>query len=153
MTVAVVLILGMLAGSGYVVWEHRDASLQRQRSAEFAAAARQGVVTMLSLDFNKAEADVKRVIDNSTGQLRDDFGARAADFTTTVRESKVVTQGTVNATAVESMSDDSAVVLVSARSQVTNSAGAQQEPRVWKLAVTVTRDGDQLKLSKVQFIP
>jgi Mce-associated membrane protein len=70
-----------------------------------------------------------------------------------VEQSKVVTEGTVNATAVESMTGDSAVVLVQATSKVTNSAGANQEPRSWRFSITVTRDGGQLKMSKVEFIP
>jgi Mce-associated membrane protein len=65
----------------------------------------------------------------------------------------VVTEVNVNAAAVESMSDDSAVVLVSASSRVTNVAGAKQEPRSWRLSVDLKRDGDQLKMSKVEFVP
>jgi len=42
---------------------------------------------------------------------------------------------------------------VSASSRVTNAAGAKQEPRSWRLSVDVNRDGDQLKMSKVEFVP
>ena len=59
----------------------------------------------------------------------------------------------MQATAVESMTDDSAVVLVAATSNVTNAAGAKQDPRPWRLSVSVARDGDQIKISKVEFIP
>ena len=97
-------------------------------AAAFAAGARQGVINMTSLDFNRAKQDVQRVIDSSTGQFRDDFQQRAGDFTKVVEESKVVTEGTVNAAAVESMDDHSALVLISATSRITNSAGAKDEP-------------------------
>ena len=107
----------------------------------------------MSLDYNKAKEDVQRIIDNSTGQFRDDFKNQADDFIKVTQESKVVTEVNVNATAVESMSDDSAVVLVSASSRVTNAAGAKQEPRSWRLSVDLKRDGDQLKMSKVEFVP
>jgi Mce-associated membrane protein len=151
--VAILLICTLLAASGYLAWQHRQASQDRQRTAEFAAAARQGVVTLTSLDFNRAKDDVQRVIDNSTGSFKADFQSRADDFRSVVEQSKVVTKGTVNATAVESMTADSAVVLVAATSQVTNAAGARQEPRAWRLSVTMTRDGGQLKMSKVEFVP
>jgi len=49
--------------------------------------------------------------------------------------------------------DDSAVVLVSATSRVTNAAGAKQEPRSWRLSVNLQREGDQIKMSKVEFVP
>ncbi|MGK8486404.1 hypothetical protein [Nocardia asiatica] len=151
--VAVAVIALALAGSGYSVWHHHEVTEKDRRAAEFTAAARQGVVALTTLDFNRAKDDVQRVLDNSTGSFRGDFQARAADFTTVVQQSQVTTEGKVNATAVESMTEDSAVVLVAATSQVTNSAGARQEPRAWRLSVTVTRDGDQLKMSKVEFVP
>ena len=59
----------------------------------------------------------------------------------------------MQAAAVESMTDDSAVVLVSATSTVTNAAGAKQDPRPWRLSVNVARDGDRVKISKVEFVP
>ena len=105
--------------------DHRTQAAEQQRRAEFAAAARQGVVTLMSLDFNKAKEDVQRIIDNSTGQFREDFKNQADDFIKVAQDSKVVTEVTVNATGVESMTEDSAVVLVSATSRVTNAAGAR----------------------------
>ena len=55
----------------------------------------------------------------------------ADDFTKVVEQSKVVSQGTVQAAAVEldTMTDNSAVVLVACTSEVTNAAGAKQDPR------------------------
>jgi Mce-associated membrane protein len=151
--VAALVIVGSLAGSGYVVWQHHEVAAQRERSDEFAAAARDGIVALTSLNFNHAKEDVQRIIDNSTGSFRDDFQARADDFVKVVETSKVVAQGTVKATAVQSISDDSAVVLVVAEEQITNSAGAKKDPRVLRLSVMVTRDGDQFKLSRVELVP
>ncbi|HEX2286289.1 MAG TPA: hypothetical protein VHI10_15955 [Mycobacterium sp.] len=143
----------LVAASGYMVWQHREATQRQQQSAEYAAAGRQSVVTLMSLDFNHAQEDVQRIIDNSTGQFKTDFESQAEDFVKVAQESKVITEVTVNSTAVESMTDDSAVVLVAASSKVTNSAGAQQEPRAWRLSVDLQRDGDQIKMSKVEFVP
>lgn len=149
---AIVLIICFTAAGGYMAWQHRDATQREQRAARFVAGARQGIVNMTSLDFSKAKEDVQRVIDSSTGQFRDDFEQRAKDFTTVVERSKVVTEGTVNAAALESMDEHSASVLVSATSKITNSAGAKDEPRAWRLRVTVTEDGGQYKMSKVDFV-
>jgi Mce-associated membrane protein len=147
------VICALLAASAYLSWHHHGVMQNRARAAEFAAAARQGVVNMTSLDFGKANDDVSRILSSSTGAFKDDFERHAADFTSVVEQSKVVTKGAVNATAVESMTDDSAVVLVSATSTVTNAAGAKAEPRSWRLIVTVSRDAGQLKMSKVEFVP
>jgi Mce-associated membrane protein len=64
-----------------------------------------------------------------------------------------VTESTVNAAAVDTMSDDNAVVLIAATTRVTNTAGAQQQPRSWRVAVSLTREGGQIKLAKVEFVP
>ncbi|OBB45707.1 hypothetical protein [Mycobacterium sp. 852002-51961_SCH5331710] len=151
--VAVVLILAFGAASGYMVWQHRLAEQDRQETAEFTAAARQSVVTLMSLDFNRAKEDVQRIIDNSTGQFKQDFEAQAEDFTNVAKESKVVTEVTVNTAALTSKTDNNATALVSATSRVTNTAGANQEPRSWRLKVDLVREGDQIKMSKVEFVP
>ena len=150
---AIVLICAFAGFSGYMAWQDRDATQREQRAARFVAGARQGVVNMTSLNFAKAKEDVQRVIDSSTGEFRDDFQRSAKDFTTVVEKSKVVTEGTVNAAALESMDEHSASVLVSATSKITNAAGAKDEPRAWRLRVAVTEDGGQYKMSKVDFVP
>ncbi len=153
MTLASLCTIALIAASVVMVKHHRDQAAEQQRSAEYAAAARQSAVTLMSLDFNKAKEDVQRIIDNSTGQFRDDFKNQADDFVKVAQDSKVITEVTVNATGVESMTNDTAVVLVSATSRVTNAAGAKQEPRSWRLSVNLQRDGGQIKMSKVEFVP
>lgn len=149
--VALIAVSGTV--SGLLVQHHRHTVQADQREVEFTEAARQGVVALTSLDFSRAEQDVARVLEHSTGAFRDDFAGRAQDFTSVIQQSQVATAGTVNAAAVESMTEDSAVVLIAATSQVTNSAGAQGEPRAWRLSVTMTREGDTIKMSKVEFVP
>jgi len=153
MTLASLCTIALIAVSVLMVQNHRHQVAEQQRSAEFAAAARQSAVTLMSLDFNKAKEDVQRIIDNSTGQFRDDFKNQADDFIKVAQDSKVITEVTVNATGVESMTNDTAVVLVSATSRVTNAAGAKQEPRSWRLSVNLQRDGGQIKMAKVEFVP
>jgi Mce-associated membrane protein len=150
---AIVLICAFVGASGYMVWQRNETTERNQRTANFIAGARQGVVNMFSLDFNRGKEDVQRVIDSSTGQFRDDLQQRAKDFTTVVEQSKVVTQGTVNAAAVQSVDGNSALVLVAASSRITNAAGAKDERRSWRLKVTVTEEGGQYKMSKLEFVP
>jgi Mce-associated membrane protein len=149
----VILIVCFTGASVYMVLQHRDATKHQQREAAFVAGAKQGVLNMISLDFNKAKADVQRVIDSSTGQFKDDFQQRANDLIAVVTQSKAITEGTVNAAAIESMDQDSAVVLISATSQVTNSPpGKDEPPRIWRLRVTVAQVGGQYKMSKVEYV-
>ncbi len=150
---AAVALCALLAANAYLIWSGHTASQQHAHRAEFAAAARQGVINLMSLDFDNSDADLQRLIDSTTGDFRADFEKRRNDFATVLKESKVVAEANVRITAVEKMTDDSATVLVAATSQVSNSTGAQQQPRAWRLSIDVTRDNGQIKMSKVEFVP
>ena len=150
---AVALIVGFVAAGVYMTLHHQRVVTQQERSAEFAAAARQGVVTLMSLDFTRAEEDVQRIIDNTTGDFRKDFEGQAEIFTQVAQESKVITEATVNSVAVASMTQDTATVLVAVTTNVSNAASQEQQPRSWRLSVDVARDAGQIKLAKVEFVP
>ena len=151
--VAIIVSCALLAASGYLFWQHQQAQREQKRRADFAAAAGQAVVTLMSIDSSSAQDDVQRIIDNSTGQFRDDFQRSADEFVGVARQSKAVTKASLKATAVESMTGESAVVLVTAATTMNNSAGADQPPRTWRLSVNVIKDGDRIKMSKVDFVP
>jgi Mce-associated membrane protein len=150
---AVALTIGFVAAGVYMTLHHQRVVAQQERSAEFAAAARQGVVTLMSLDFTRAEEDVQRIIDNTTGDFRKDFEGQAEIFTQVAQESKVITEATVNSVAVASMTQDTATVLVAVTTNVSNAASQEQQPRSWRLSVDVARDAGQIKLAKVEFVP
>jgi Mce-associated membrane protein len=148
----IVAICALLGASGWMAWHHHNVVKERQESAAFVSAARQGIINLTSLDFNKSKEDVQRILDSSTGEFRDQFQKKADDFASVVKDTKAVAQGSVAAAAVESTTKDSAVVLVLANERVTNVAGAKDQPRTFRFRVSVVRDGDQLKLSKVEFV-
>ncbi|BBY18293.1 hypothetical protein [Mycolicibacterium litorale] len=152
-SLAVLVTAASLAASGYMAWHHREAAGQHQQSVEFAAAARQIAFTLMSIDAAKAEESVKQILDNSTGQFHEEFKVASEDFVRLAQDGKVVTDVKVKAAAVESMTNDSATVLVTATSTVTNAAGADRQPRSWRLSVDIVRDAGQLKMSKMEFVP
>lgn len=143
----------LLGASAWMFSSQRTAQAHERNRAEFVAAARQAVVTLMSIDFNDPQGSVQRIVDNSTGPFRDEFLGAADDFSRVAKDAKVTTKATATAAAVESMTSDSAVVLVSASSTVTNAAGAEESPRRWRLTVDLRREGDQIKMSKVEFVP
>lgn len=150
---ALILICAALGTSGYLVWYHRKTVDERQRAAEFAAAARQGAITLMSIDPNKARDDVQRIIDDSTGTFRNGMLINAQDLVKAVEQSKVSTKVAVKAVAVESMTDDSAVVLVATRAEVANPDQSKPPPRSWRIVMDLQRDAGQIKVSKVEFVP
>lgn len=150
-SLAVVLIAGLLAGAGYLFAQHRTAVVQDRLRAEFSAAARQGVVNLMSMDAEHPEESVQRVIDESTGKFKVNFQDTSEDLIKAMRDAKVITRVTVNDTAVESMDDDAGVVLVAATSERQGAQSAKdKEPRQWRVLVTLQRDGGRLKIADVE---
>jgi len=151
--VALLCTAALLTVGGYLTWDHRKTVHDERMRAEYTAAARQVAVSLMSIDHNNADADVQRIIDNSTGEFRDEFAQASEDFVRLAKDAKVTTEATATAAAVESMTDDAAVVLVAVSSTVTNTEGAKDAPRNWRLSVDLRRDGDQIKMAKVEFVP
>lgn len=133
--------------------QHGKVAAQRAGDRRFVDAARDGIVALLSIEHTRARADVQRVLDLSTGQFHDDFARSADDFVKTAQDSQAVTKGSVNAAALEKVDGDQAVVLIAAVSEVSNVGGARQDPRPFRISVTVTRDGEECKMSDVEFVP
>lgn len=136
-----------------MLWQHAKAGAQRAQERRFVDAARDGVVALLSIDYNHARADVQRVLDLTTGQFHDDFDHSADDFVKTAEESKAVSVGKISAAALDVVDGDRARVLISATSVVSNAKGAKEDARPFRMSVTVTRDGDTCKMSDVEFVP
>lgn len=153
MGVVAVLTAAALTLTVLMLWQHRGVAAHRAADARFVDAARTGVTALLTIDHTRAKDDVRRILELSTGSFRDDFARRADDFIKTAELSKAVTKGSISAAALESAEADTAVVLVAASSQVTNANGAKEDPRPWRMSVTVTRDGDNVKMSDVEFVP
>jgi Mce-associated membrane protein len=150
------LTAGLLGATGYMVWQHQKAAETRRSAAEFTAAARQDVINLMSMDYTKAQESVQRVLDNSTGKFRANFDETADEFARALRDEKIITTATINDAAVEpgSMTEKSAVVMVSATSQREGKQAPkeQQRPQVWRVVLTLEREGDQIKMSGVEFV-
>lgn len=149
--VGVILLCASFAASGYMVWRDHAIMHRRQLVPEFAAAAREGVTTLMSIDAQHAEEDVQHIIDLCTGTLKTQLEATSGMMVKQAEDSKVSSKVTVEAVAVESVSDNSGVVLVAAKSEVTDPDNARR-PGLWRVSVNLNRDGGRLKMSKMEFV-
>jgi Mce-associated membrane protein len=152
--VTTLVTAGLLAATGYMLWQHHKTAQQRHSAAEFVAAARQDVVNLMSMDYNKSQESVQRVLDGSTGKFRANFDETADEFAKALRDEKIITSASVNDAAIDSMTGDSAVVLISAtsRREGKQAPKEQQQPQVWRVVLTLEREGDQIKMSGVEFV-
>jgi Mce-associated membrane protein len=95
---------------------------------------------------------VHRTIDVTTGALKSQLEATSDYVAKTAQDAKVTTKATVEDVAVESMTENSAVVLVVAKSDTINPDKSKRPPVFWRLSVNIDRDAGQLKLSKLDFV-
>ena len=149
---AIVVLSASLAASGYIVWQHRTLVQRGQHATEFAAAAREEVATLMSIDPAHAAENLQHTIDDTTGALKSQLEATSSYMVKNAQDAQVTTKATVQDAAVESMTDNSAVVLVVAKSDTINPDKSNRPTVFWRLSVNIERDGDRLKMSKLDFV-
>lgn len=150
----IVVTVGALAVTGLMLWQHRKAADHRHLEAEYVAAARQGVVNLMSIDSTAAKETVQRLIDDSTGKFQANFKDSSDDLIKAMQDAKVVTKVTVNDVAVDEIDGDTAILLVAATSERRDAQAPKEDkqPRVWRVVLTVVRDGGDIKMSDVEFV-
>lgn len=149
--VVVLALAGLVGWLGFRAYESQKLEAQRQL---FLQVGRQGAMNLTTIDWEHAEADVQRIVDSATGTFYDDFQQRAGPFIEVVKQAQSKSVGMVTEAGLESESDTEARVLVAVTVQTSNAGAAEQQPRLWRMRVTVQDVGDdQVKVSNVEFVP
>jgi Mce-associated membrane protein len=148
--VLVLVLAGLTGWTGYNAYKAYQGEKQRQL---FLQVGRQGALNLTTIDWEHAEADVQRVLDSATGTFYDDFQNRAAPFVQVVKQAQSKSVGTIADAGLESASGDGAQVLVAVTVKTSNVGAPEQEPRAWRMRLTVQQVGDDAKVSNVEFVP
>ncbi|WP_029114203.1 hypothetical protein [Mycobacterium sp. URHB0044] len=147
----VVLALGGLTGwLGFRAYQSHQLDTQRK---VFVQVGRQGALNLTTIDFNHVDADVQRILDSATGTFYDDFQKRSQPFTEVVKQVKSKSVGSVTEAGLESESQDQAQVLVAVAVNTTVEGQPEQQPRAWRMRITVQKVGEDTKVSNVEFVP
>jgi Mce-associated membrane protein len=150
---AAVLFCASVTVTVVMLVHHRQVARDQQRAAEFSAAARQSVVTMMTIDPATVQQNMNDVIANSTGKFKSALQAGEADeLVKGAQQSKVSTKATVQSVAVESMTEKSAVVLVAATTEGTTSDNTKLSPASWRISLNLLRENGQIKTSEFEFV-
>jgi Mce-associated membrane protein len=152
-TVGLVVVVGLTAlvgWLGFTAYQLHQAQEQRQL---FVEVGRQGALNLTTIDWQHADADVKRVLDSATGTFYDDFSKRQQPFIEVVKKAQATSKGTITEAGLESESGDEAQVLVAVSVKTSNIGAAEQEPRAWRMRISVQKAGDETKVSNVAFVP
>ncbi len=147
--VVVISLTTMLCWYGFRV--HQAQQTQAARSA-FLQVARQGALNLTTIDWRHADADVRRILDSATGEFYNDFAKRSQPFVEVLQQAKATTVGTITEAGLESLTGDTAQALVAVSVQTSNAGETDPVPRVWRMRITVAREGDKVKVSKVGFV-
>lgn len=148
---AVVVALGCLtAWLGFRTYEVRQAQAERNL---LVAVARQGALNLTTIDYARVDADVQRILDSSTGTFHDDFENRSRPFVDVVKKVQSKSEGTVTEAGLESQDGNQAQVLVAVSVKTTNAGAPEQDPRRWRMRISVEKVGGGAKVSNVMFVP
>lgn len=148
--VIVAALVGLAGWLGYCVHQDREAQAQRNL---YVQVARQAAVNLTTINYTEVDADIKRILDSATGTFHDDFQNRSQPFVDVVKKVQSTSEGTVAEAALLSDTKDQAQVLVAVSVKTSTAAGPQQEPRRWRMRISVDRAGDSAKVSNVEFVP
>jgi Mce-associated membrane protein len=149
-SILVVAVLGGLIGYlGYRTYETRLAAQQREL---FLQTARQAAVNLTTISYAHADQDVARILDSATGSFQDTFRDRAQSFIDVVKKAQSESEGTVTAAGLESVDADRAQVIVALSVKTSNAGVPEQQPRGWRMRLSVQKMGDTAKVSDVQFV-
>lgn len=151
--VGLVLVTAIAGLCGWLGFQLYQADQVERQGEAFLQVGRQAAVNLTTIDFETVDADIQRVVDSSTGSFHDDFEQRSAAFADVVKQAKSKSEGTVTAAGIESIDGNSAQILVSASVNTsTAAAGPEQQPRHWRMRITVQKVDDEIKVSNVGFV-
>lgn len=147
---AVVALAGLTGWLGYRAYQARQAE---QLEQQLVQVGRQGAINLTTIDFQHADADVQRILDSATDAFYDDFAKRSQPFIEVVKQAQSKSVGTVTEAGLESVNGDEGQVLVAVTVQTSNRGAPEQQPRLWRMRLTVKKVGEDAKVSKVEFVP
>ena len=147
------LVVALSALVGWLAVRTHRATQVDERQSQIVQAARQGALNLTTIDWQHADADVQRIVDSATGEFYDDFSKRSAPFIKVVKEAKSTSVGSITEAGLESEAGDTAQVLVAVAVKTSNAGGTDQQPREWRMRISVQKVGDAMKVSNVEFVP
>jgi Mce-associated membrane protein len=145
------LVLGGLAGWN-TLRAGRSESLEHQHDV-FLQAGRQAALDLTTISYTDVDAGVRRILESSTGAFQKDFQQRSKPLADLIRQTQSRTEGTIAAAGLESVTDDSAQVMVAVSVKSSDQSAAEGPPRTWRMRIDIQQIGGQAKISNVAFVP
>ena len=152
-TVGVLIVTILAALTGWLGIRTYQSRKDADTRALLLQTARQAALNLTTIDYTKAEADIQRIVDSSTGAFKDDFQQRSQPFLQVVKQSRSKTVGTITEAGLEAVEGDQARALVAVSVKTTSSDPVDEAPRAWRMRIVVQKQGSTAKVSNVEFVP
>jgi Mce-associated membrane protein len=153
LVVGMAVVTAVAAVAGWLGYRAYEAHEVQQEHELFLQTARQAALHLTSIDHTRAEEDVQRILDLATGAFHDDFQRRSGSFIEVVKTAQSRSEGSITEAGLESVHGGEAQVLVAVTVNTSNVGAEEQEPRAWRMRITVQKTEGGAKVSNVEFVP
>lgn len=133
--------------------QYQDNSRGAALRASAVQVATQVVTHLTSVTSKTATADMNRLLGETAGAFRDQFTQQEKLYSKLLNDSQVSSTGTVVQAGVESIQPGKATVLIAAVAEVRNNAATDGQHRVYRMRVSLERDGDRWLASNMELVP
>ncbi|WP_432942476.1 hypothetical protein ACQPXM_36060 [Kribbella sp. CA-253562] len=148
---SVLLVVALAAATVSVVALRRQDTRSEDRVGAMRAA-RQLALDFTTYKYDTWDADAQRVLNDSTGQFKEEFQAGSNSVKTEVVANKATSKGDVKEAAVVSNDKDSAQVLVIVNAVVTNTAAKDGVERRYRIKLDLVRDAGRWLTADLQVV-
>ncbi|MGE0214671.1 mammalian cell entry protein [Mycolicibacterium sp.] len=141
--------------SALAVWfghQGYAAEQDRHQRAAFLSAGQDAALLLTTVDVADVDGAVTEITAASTGRFLDGFRDQTQSFVDTVRRAKSTTEGKIVEAGLETVVGDRAAVLV-AVTVTTTLDGVPTPPRLWRMRIGLQRNGSEVKVADVEFVP
>lgn len=147
-----VLLVVALAAATVSVLALRRQDVRNEDRAGAMQAARQLALDFTTYNYGTWDADAKRVVDDSTGQFKEEFSSGSNSVKTEVVANKATSKGDVKEAAVVSNDKDSAQILVIVNAVVTNTAASTGVERRYRIKLDMVRENNRWLTADFQVV-
>ncbi|MDT7679592.1 MAG: Mce-associated rane protein [Pseudonocardiales bacterium] len=133
--------------------QYQDNSRGAALRASAVQVATQVVTHLTSVTSKTVTADMNRLLGETAGAFRDQFTQQEKLYSKLLNDSQVSSTGAVVQAGVESIQPGKATVLIAAVAEVRNNAATDGQHRVYRMRVSLERDGDRWLASNMELVP
>ncbi len=151
--VSILMLVALVGVVGWLTYRSHLSDRDAEHRDLFLQVGKQAALNLTTINWQEADSDIQRILDGATGPFHDDFAKRSQPFISVVEQAKSKSVGTITAAGLESVTPDAAQVLVAVSVKTSTADGPEQDPRAWRMRISVQKVGDQAKVSKVEFVP